>query len=350
MFHNPNSYSSQQSGNLSGSMRNLSSSARNLSSSVGSFNSAASGGGGTPYQRHRASATGYTPSYNAGAAATPYGRSQTEPHPYDSSGGNVASAPNRQFSYSNDLSGSTRSVNSYSSSGGYDAGNAGYYASTPASTAANNTGYGGYTPNNPTPPTSSNLNPYKTKKSNSNNKCVKFLYISLILAMALLSVCSLYFRHAIKTTAVKIEEMHHVAHKRHLSNVKRTGGRHSSHHNRNIANQQREVEQLELSNKQVQRDIDARISEFNALREQQETLQGKLEGLEMTTQNTMRSIAHETASVENLHAEKEEYEAMLVSKERLDEVVVKREEALWKRVDRLGERIGRESERENIDW
>ena len=64
----------------------------------------------------------------------------------------------------------------------------------------------------------------------------------------------------------------------------------------------------------------------------------------------LRSIAHETASVENWHAEKEEVEAMLVSKEKLDEVVLKREEALWKRVERLGERIGRESERENIDW
>ena len=168
--------------------------------------------------------------------------------------------------------------------------------------------------------------------------------------MALLTTSSLYFRHAIKTTVVKIEEMHHIAHKRHLSNVKRTGGRHTPHHNRNLANQRREIEQLERSNKQTQREIDAKITEFNNLREQQQKLQGQLEGLESTTQNVLRSIAHETASVENWHAEKEEVEAMLVSKEKLDEVVLKREEALWKRVERLGERIGRESERENIDW
>jgi hypothetical protein len=251
---------------------------------------------------------------------------------------------------------------SSASSGGYDNQASGYVNTTGAtnidmSASNDNRGYGGYTShnsslNNPTPPTSSNyINPYKASKKSS--KCASLLSLLLYLSILLLGGSTMYLRRAIKVANAEIETAHHQAHRRHLTHVKKTGGRHGPGKSRDAQareNQQREIERYEKLNAQIQTQIDAKADEYNQLQVEFENQHGKLEGLEATKQNSIKAIEHQTNTLDTLRMEKEELEAMLLSKEKLDEVVVKREEALWKRVERLTSKIGRESEREALDW
>lgn len=163
----------------------------------------------------------------------------------------------------------------------------------------------------------------------------------------------MYLRHAVKLVNVEIETAHHHAHRRHLTSVKKTGGRHGTAKSRDAQareNQQREIERYEKRNAEIQTQIDAKAEEYRQLQIQYENQHGKLEGLEATVRNSLKAIEHETNVLDSFSMEKEELEAMLLSKEKLDAVVEKREKALWKRVDRLTSKIGRESEREALDW
>ena len=136
--------------------------------------------------------------------------------------------------------------------------------------------------------------------------------------------------------------------------MKKTGGRHTTNVNAGqettFANQRGEITSLSDSNNNLQQQIDTKIDEYKQLEIQYQSIHGKYNGLESTKQNILKLIQHETNIMENIKQEKEEMEALLESKEKLDQVMGVREEALWKRVERLSAVIGGESEREALDW
>jgi hypothetical protein len=373
MFHNPHSIA-QIGGSVRSSHKSLSGSMASTGSIYGGSVHSASGQSNnnnmaTPYhQRYphtaqRAASMSYgNPSYTAPPAMTnsQYSRSHTEPlYQQDAVASSIGSpVVGRNYSYTGHNLNCSAGGGFGSPGGGYDV-NAASAATAAASTtnyfASTSNASAGYSSsgsiNNLTPPTSSNLtsNPYKVS-SHKPSKCATFFKSILYLSLLSLAASTLYLRRAIQTASAQLEEAHHHAHKQHLLHVKKTGGRHGPRDNRRNSNQQSEIARLESSNADIQNQIDIKSLEYTNLEKQYEAQYGKLNGLENTKQNLLKAIEHETNLLENLEAEKEEHKAMLESKEKLDEFVNKREEALWRRVERLTERIGRESAREALDW
>lgn len=339
MFHNPNAYSQQQ--------QQQSSSVN----SVGSFNSSTpSMGSPLSNQRYpqRQSSYHHPSSYTAPPAMNPpaYGRSHTEPFyqgdAIANSTGGIASPHVSRGNYgqsfgSNRMNTNTGGYNndSYASSGGY-----GYNSNN-----MNNSG----SMNNLTSTNKAAPNPYKAQ-SNKPSKLLRFVTSFMYLSIVLLGSSSLYFRRAIKITSNELEEAHKLAHRHHLSNTKKTGGRHGGGAEESRKNQQAEIQRITEKNAELQKQIDEKSSEYQVIKRQYDQLYGSFQGLDATKQNMLKAIDHETHDVESLEEEKEEHEAMLNGKEQLDAVVLKRETALWDRVEKLSGLIGRESARENVDW
>ncbi|KAL3796027.1 hypothetical protein HJC23_013084 [Cyclotella cryptica] len=385
MFTNPNFYAQH------------SMSARNLSGSMASTSSMHSVGAGTPlssshkvyqapYNAQRAASVSYAnPAYTA-PPAVGLNRCNTEPY-YQTdvlAGSNAVHspvAPGRALNYSfgAQSSGAMNSSGSLRSSSGYgeDQGVSTAYfdrsysdprrtASAPAVDAAR--GYGGYINasatgsssslsnlNNQNNSSSFTANPYKsTPKSTS---CARLLTNLAYLSILILTGTTLYLRHAIHAAAQELESAHSDAHRRHLTHVKKTGGRHGPGSQGRTSvdhlarqNQQREIQRLERANQQLMAQINEKHEEHEQLSRSLEEERGRLDELEQTKQDLHRLIDHNENLLDVLNMEREKHAAMLQSKEELDAVIEKRETALWKSYDRLTERVGQESYREAVDW
>eukprot|EP01082_Thalassiosira_pseudonana_P001057 g1654.t1 g1654 contig10:2519764-2521807(-) len=74
------------------------------------------------------------------------------------------------------------------------------------------------------------------------------------------------------------------------------------------------------------------------------------ESLSMTKQSLLKQIDTTHNELETAVEDVEKFRAVIDGKEELDSVMVKREGALWKRIELLEERIQRESLREAVEW
>jgi hypothetical protein len=70
----------------------------------------------------------------------------------------------------------------------------------------------------------------------------------------------------------------------------------------------------------------------------------------MTKQSLLKQIDTTHNELETAVEDVEKFRAVIDGKEELDSVMVKREGALWKRIELLEERIQRESLREAVEW
>ena len=286
-----------------------------------------------------------------------FGRSHTEPFYQgdavaNSSAGIASPHASRSSShnYSQSFGGNTMNPTAsmsgyndpYASSGGY----AGYNNNNSSNNSMNSLG----SMNNLTSNKAAASNPYKAQ-SNKPSKLLRFVTSFMYLSIVLLGCSSLYLRRAITITSNELEEAHELAHRHHLSNVKKTGGRHGGGGVEETRKRQlAEIERISERNVELQKQIDEKDAEYQEFQRRFDQLYGTFQGLDATKQNVLKAIEHERFELESLDEEKEEHDAMLIGKNKLDAVVSKRETALWDRVDKLSDLIGRESAREHADW
>ena len=175
--------------------------------------------------------------------------------------------------------------------------------------------------------------PWKALGRSHNNGRKRHLLVLHLIALSTLSCAALYLRGAMTTVEAELD-------------AAREG------HKRRVRNEAVAKEKGEL---------EAEIGALHLRIRQHESAHPELlldqqwHGLTLESLNTQhlelhKVVTHTTNLVSDASGEREKYRAMVDGVEELGEYMKSRETELWRRIEGLESRIGRESYRESLEW
>jgi len=190
-------------------------------------------------------------------------------------------------------------------------------------------------------------NPYqKPKKTSLGTDFASILTALLFLAFLTLASTTLYYRHTYNSLQQQLEAARQVAET--INHDRRRG--HRSARTATTQQQQNELASLQSKVNTLTSQRDRLQSQSQKFTSQLQALSGKIDTAERMRDSLQHEMDVHNLAVEHSQEEVEKYQAMVEGRKELEGFVIKRETALWERIDNLKEKVKRLSHREGMDW